>query len=88
VNVRTSPRLATLYFSDESLGWAAGADGLVVRTDDGGLSWQRLTEGGRDDLANIFFIDNSHGWAVGERGKFSSPPTAVRVGPFVLQERP
>jgi photosystem II stability/assembly factor-like uncharacterized protein len=45
---------------------------LVLRTDDGGLSWRRLTHGGRDDLANIFFIDNSHGWAVGSMvGSFS-----------------
>src|SRR4029078_5952636 len=69
VNVRTNPKLSTLYFADETLGWAAGDDGLVLRTDAGGFSWRRLTEGGRDDVSQLFFWDNSHGWAVGARGK-------------------
>ena len=47
----------------------AGSDGLVLRTDDSGMGWQRLTEGGRDDLSDIFFLDGSRGWAVGARGK-------------------
>src|SRR5260370_24668610 len=58
-SVKTSPRLVTVYFADENTGWAGGSDRLVVRSDDGGLGWRRLTEGGRDDLADLFFPD---GW--------------------------
>ena len=60
---------------------------LVLRTDDGGLSWRRLTHGGREDLANIFFIDNSHGWAVGEHGRILLQTLAERRGQFGLQIR-
>jgi photosystem II stability/assembly factor-like uncharacterized protein len=40
-NIRTNPRLVTIYFGDPNIGWAAGSDGLVVRSDDGGIGWRR-----------------------------------------------
>ena len=59
-NVRTNPRLVSIYFADKFTGWAVGEDGLIVRTDDGGYSWQRLSEGGREDVNDLVFFDSEH----------------------------
>ena len=39
-NVRTNPRLVSLFFADQFTGWAVGESGLIVRTDDGGYNPQ------------------------------------------------
>ena len=41
-------------------GWAVGESGLIVRTDDGGYSWQRLSDGGREDVNDLTFFNDEH----------------------------
>jgi hypothetical protein len=40
-------------------GWTAGGDGLVLRSDDSGVGWSRLTEGGPRRSCRHLFLDNS-----------------------------
>src|SRR6476469_9567665 len=68
-NVRTNPKLVETCFADADTGWAVGDNGLILRTDDGGLSWQRLSEGGREDVNDLAFLSDDVGIAVGSHGK-------------------
>lgn len=47
--------------------WAAGHDGLILRSDDGGLTWstQRSSDEPDRPLLDLWFADQNHGIAVG-----------------------
>jgi len=47
--------------------WAAGHDGLILRSDDGGLTWstQRSSDEPDRPLLDLWFADENHGLAVG-----------------------
>jgi photosystem II stability/assembly factor-like uncharacterized protein len=67
-------------FIDLSNGWSAASapregstnaaiyDTTLIRTDDGGKTWQNdfIARGGR--IRNLFFLSPTKGWAVGDRG--------------------
>ena len=40
--VPTRATLTGIYFHDESLGWAVGHDATILRTRDGGDTWERI----------------------------------------------
>ena len=65
--VPTQALLTSLCFIDERQGWAAGHDGVVLHTTDGGDSWtlQREDLDGDKPLFSVFFKDAQHGFAVG-----------------------
>ena len=65
--VPTQALLSSLSFVDEKQGWAAGHDGLVLHTTDGGETWeiQREELEGDKPLFSIYFRDAQHGIAVG-----------------------
>jgi photosystem II stability/assembly factor-like uncharacterized protein len=67
--------LDSVYFVSEREGWAVGwkygaenesrRQGVVLRTFDGGLSWQPLQVGNNETFFNqIYFADTQHGWLV------------------------
>lgn len=60
----------TVYFLNETTGWAAGGNGLILFTSDGGENWQ--TQFNPDPqhrrIKDIFFTDLLNGWAVGVNG--------------------
>lgn len=58
--------LAAVDFVDARHGWAVGADGTVLSTDDSGLTWQGQTTPTTSDLTDVCFVDSRHGWAVGQ----------------------
>ncbi len=67
--------LSNLSFIDNKLGWAvgytgAGADArcLVLKTKDGGDTWERNVLPRKGGLRQVFFIDETHGWAVAPDG--------------------
>ncbi len=63
-------RLKAVHFIDENRGWAAGRDGVVIRTTDGGETWSdALNTGSERILRDIYFADANHGWAVGDNGR-------------------
>lgn len=65
VPVRTT--LTAVCFLDGKTGWAVGHWGVVIRTDDGGETWQLQREDTAVDqpLFSVHFRDRENGWAVG-----------------------
>jgi len=60
--------LRSIRFIDTQLGWAAGDDGICLKTTDGGNSWIEQNSGIWQDLKCIYFCDSDNGWAVGRGG--------------------
>lgn len=68
----TRAMLTCVSFADAEHGWAAGHDGVIVATADGGKTWTRQ-DGGKDletVFLDILFLDTQHGFVVGAYGKF------------------
>lgn len=75
-----TPEFLSIRFSDKKHGYAIGSvlrqskdedivvDSLLMRTDDGGDSWQRITVPTKTELFHLDFSGNSHGWIVGDGG--------------------
>jgi len=63
-------QLHGVCFPDDMIGYAVGSDGVgsVLRTDDGGASWQPQTSNAQFTLRDVFFVDPLRGWAVGDNG--------------------
>jgi photosystem II stability/assembly factor-like uncharacterized protein len=58
--------LRAVFFLDQKLGWAVGSKGTILRTVDGGLTWQTRPAFGKDIVRDIFFLDAQNGWLVCE----------------------
>ncbi|MGH8461636.1 MAG: WD40/YVTN/BNR-like repeat-containing protein [Stenotrophobium sp.] len=65
--VPTQALLTSLSFIDDKQGWAAGHDGVVLHTENGGNTWTLQREDLKADnpLLSIRFRDAQHGLAVG-----------------------
>lgn len=70
-----SGRLESVYFLNDTTGWAAGAEfspvrkGVVFRTTDGGATWKRVNMSTFTKLSAIGFSDATHGWTAGYEGQ-------------------
>lgn len=66
-DVPTQALLTSLSFVDAQHGWAAGHDGVIIATEDGGEHWRLQHEDTDGDrvLFSIRFSDAAHGYAVG-----------------------
>ena len=55
---------------DRTIGFASGfnAVGAILRSDDGGVSWQPQLSNSTFRLEDVFFTDAQRGWAVGANG--------------------
>jgi photosystem II stability/assembly factor-like uncharacterized protein len=56
--------LRYLSFVDTLTGWAAGEAGTIIRTTDGGNSWEIQNSNVNTFIMDIFFIDKNLGWAL------------------------
>lgn len=76
VQFRRDPMSADLNavtFVDSQRGWAAGEDGVVLATKDGGRSWSSQQTGmNRQIRAMTFLSDGLRGWVVGDGGTVMS----------------
>lgn len=63
--------LHSVFFVDESRGWAVGGKGALLSTSDGGEHWQQRPRPVEDTLHEIIFTDASTGWIVCERSIFA-----------------
>jgi hypothetical protein len=56
-----------VFFVSVDVGWVAGEKGTILKTTDGGTSWEAQlggdAEGSDDDIALLHFVDERHGWA-------------------------
>jgi photosystem II stability/assembly factor-like uncharacterized protein len=57
--------LFAVQFVDTREGWAAGADGVIWHSIDGGQHWERQPTGTRAILRSVCFVNPYVGWAVG-----------------------
>jgi photosystem II stability/assembly factor-like uncharacterized protein len=64
-SISLSEFLYSIHFINQNEGWVAGNNGLVAKTEDGGLSWNELSTGITDNLKSVYFVNSSNGWAVG-----------------------
>lgn len=46
--------------------WLAGWGGLILHSQDGGVSWQRQTIGTSGQLRRLYFFDDHNGWIAGQ----------------------
>jgi photosystem II stability/assembly factor-like uncharacterized protein len=60
--------LHDVYFIDNQTGWAAGDNGTMIKTTDGGNTWDVVNSGTNNSLTRIFFTNINTGWAVGDSG--------------------
>jgi photosystem II stability/assembly factor-like uncharacterized protein len=57
--------LRAVQFIDDKEGWAAGDEGVIWHTLDGGQSWARQPTGVRASLRSICFVTPEAGWVAG-----------------------
>lgn len=67
-NSGTSQNLNGVYFVDSSTGWAVGAAGTIIKTEDAGGSWSAQTSGVATNIQDVKFVGTSTGISVGSSG--------------------
>ena len=70
--VPTRATLTSVFFVDPDNGWAAGHDGVILQTRDGGQHWQQVYADPEDErpILDLWFRDPEYGYAVGAYGLF------------------
>ncbi len=65
--VPTRANLTGVFFHDLKLGWAVGHDAVILRTRDGGDTWERLYYAPEEErpFLDVYFKDAENGFAVG-----------------------
>jgi photosystem II stability/assembly factor-like uncharacterized protein len=56
--------LREIYFLDSLKGWAAGDQGTMIKTTNGGTNWTAQNTGIESDIYDLFFINENTGWAI------------------------
>jgi photosystem II stability/assembly factor-like uncharacterized protein len=64
-NSDTNQDLWAIYFQDQNTGWAAGKEGTLIKTSNGGATWEPVTTNTDAWFSSIFFLDQDQGWVVG-----------------------
>ncbi len=64
----TDKNLSALFFPGENIGYAVGEDGVVIKTQDGGLHWELIPMPVIQHLNGLHFFDDSSGMVVGDSG--------------------
>jgi photosystem II stability/assembly factor-like uncharacterized protein len=64
--------LTAVYFIDRDHGWAVGHDSAILRTTDGGITWELVNWAPEDEtpLFDVWFADPDNGFAIGAYGTF------------------
>jgi photosystem II stability/assembly factor-like uncharacterized protein len=62
---RNDAALNSIFFINQSTGWAVGDRGVIWHTDDAGATWRQQPSSVSCTLGGVFFIDAQSGWAVG-----------------------
>ena len=68
LNTGVSQDLKCLHFLDSQIGFAAGENGTIIKTQDGGANWDSLITNATATFRTIFFLDQNLGWAAGDNG--------------------
>lgn len=72
IEVPTRAALTGVFFQDRDLGWVVGHDSVILRTADGGSSWEIVNWAPEEEspLLDVWFSDADNGFAVGAYGSF------------------
>jgi len=67
--------LIDIMFYNEALGWAVGKGGVIMKTTDGGDTWEyqrrdKILSESQEWFSNVKFVDSLQGWCVGGTGVF------------------
>jgi len=67
-----TPSLYGVWFVDAARGFAAGMDGIIITTEDGGKSWQKIKSGVEGEKVTLFALQTrgDRAWAVGQKGTY------------------
>ncbi len=65
---QTNNRLNAVFFVNGTKGWAAGSNGTLIATSDGGASWSPKSTNTNTTINGLFFVNSSTGWFVGNGG--------------------
>jgi len=60
--------LYSIWFTNSNTGYAVGNGGILLKTSDGGISWNELTSGTYNYLLSVRFTDDKTGYLVGGFG--------------------
>jgi photosystem II stability/assembly factor-like uncharacterized protein len=63
----TSNNLYSLFFIGSNLGFASGDSGTIIKTTDGGNSWQKCTTGTFNPLKGLWFTSSDVGYSCGSK---------------------
>ncbi len=68
--IEAKDHLYSVTFTDENFqkGWSVGTYGRILKTQDGGLTWENQTSGTTENLLKTAFFDDSNGIVVGLNG--------------------
>ncbi len=74
VVVPTRADLTGVHFHDRDLGWVVGHDAVILRTRDGGESWERLHWAPEEErpFFDVWFSDAENGFVIGAYSYFLS----------------
>ncbi|MEK9136455.1 MAG: YCF48-related protein, partial [Bacteroidota bacterium] len=60
----TTRNLTKVFFLDSLRGWVVGRQGTILRTVDGGRTWESQDPGLEADIVSILMLSNRRGWAL------------------------
>ena len=72
----TDKLLRHVFFVDSLTGWCSGADGIIIHTTDGAISWTKQNSSVTTFIVDIFFLNKNLGWALTLR---NVPPFGTTV---------
>ena len=77
---QTSPineDLHSVFFINDANGWITGLTGTVLKTTDGGTTWDIKPTNTTDHLYSVYFTDENNGIAVGGAGTIFNPTRII-----------
>lgn len=85
VVVPTRATLTGVWFEGADRGWAVGHDSVILRTTDGGESWERMYWAPEDEspFLDVWFEDAEKGYAVGAYGSLHATTDGGETWDFV-----
>jgi photosystem II stability/assembly factor-like uncharacterized protein len=70
ISPSTSNWFLSVSFANSNIGWIVGRGGTILKSQDGGKSWNSQTQGTTDYLFSISFPDPENGFIVGDGSSF------------------
>jgi len=68
VTLSTGTTLNSIYFVNPKVGYICGFNGLILKTENGGRTWQKNTFDSRVNFFNVYFLTEDKGFISGDNG--------------------